>query len=288
MSVQDRIQARLQAFDGQVGLLARDLDTGEELQARAEDAFPTASLIKVAVMLEVFHQAAEGKLRFAERVPVPEGARVGGSGVLSRLEPGLQPTLQDLVELMITISDNTATNLLVGRVGTLNVDARLRAYGLKRTRLFRPTFRDGKPDLDPEGEREFGLGVTTPREMARLLELIATGRAVDPASSARMLEILRRQDVRVMIPRGLPEEAGLSVGNKTGTDEEKQPDARGVRRHVRTDAAIVTAPGLRYVIVVCARQVGDTSWSVDNRAHLLGAELSRLVHEHFRSRRPRV
>jgi beta-lactamase class A len=286
MSIQAQIQSRLQAFDGRVGLLARDLDTGEELQARADEPFPSASLIKVAVMLEAFQQAADGRLKLGERVPVSDTEKVGGSGVLAGLEAGVAPTVADLVELMITISDNTATNLLIARVGTLSVEARLRALGLERTRLFRPTFRDGQPDLDPQGEREFGLGVTTPREMARLFELIATGRAVDAPSSARMLEILRRQQVGTMIPRGLPDLPGLQVGNKTGSDEEKQADAHGVKRHVRSDAAIVTGPGLRYVIVICARQIGDTSWGVDNQALRLGAELSRLVYEHFRARHP--
>jgi hypothetical protein len=99
-----------------------------------------------------------------------------------------------------------------------------------------------------------------------------------------MLAVLRRQDVVTMIPRSLPE--GVVVGNKTGTDSEKVPDAEGVKRHIRGDVAYVTAPGLRYVVAILARQVQDTRWSVDNEALTTGAEVSRMIYDHFR--RPRM
>ena len=187
----------------------------------------------------------------------------------------------DLVELMIVVSDNTATNMLIGRVGTLAVDKRLDAYGLTETRLFRPTFRDGHPDVLPDLERQFGLGMTTPREMAALMARIANGTAVSPEASAAMLATLRRQQDRAMIPRLLPSE-GVEVGNKTGTDEEKQAGPDGIKRHIRADAAIVTGPnGLRYVIAIYARQIEDTRWTIDNDALVTGARVSRLVYDHF-------
>ncbi|MCA1561519.1 MAG: class A beta-lactamase-related serine hydrolase [Acidobacteria bacterium] len=124
--------------------------------------------------------------------------------------------------------------------------------------------------------------MTTPREMAGLMALIARGKAVSAAASAAMLATLRRQQDRTMIGRLLPDAPGLEVGNKTGTDAEKQPDAKGIHRHLRADAAIITAPGLRYVIAVYARQVEDTRWSLDNEALVTGARISRLIYDHFR------
>src|SRR6476659_5620594 len=226
-----RISEVIRDFKGQIGVAARNLGTGEELAVNGDTRFPTASTIKTAVMLEAYRQAAESGLSFDTPIALREEDKVGGSGVLRDLQPGLPVTVGDLVRLMIVLSDNTATNMLIGRLGTATVDRTLDAYGLSNTRLFRPTFRDGHPDVMPELEREFGLGMTTPREMARLMALIAEGTAVNPTASAAMLATLRRQQDRAMIPRLLPEE--VEVGNKTGTDEEKRPGATGRKGHVR-------------------------------------------------------
>jgi beta-lactamase class A len=183
---------------------------------------------------------------------------------------------------MIAYSDNTATNLLVRLVGTANVDRRMASYGLANTKIFRPTFRDGRADVFPELEKEFGLGMTTPREAARLMRLIADGKIVDRATCDEMLAILQKQQDRAMIPRSLPlERDRIVVANKTGWDEEKIPDAGGLKGDVRSDAAFVQSPRARYVIAICARKVRDKSPGVDNRALVTGARLSKMVYDHF-------
>ena len=199
--------------------------------------------------------------------------------MLNGMADGLTLKIRDLVHLMIVLSDNTATNMLVNRLGTSRIDDRLTAYGLEQTRIFRPTFRDGQADVLPELEREFGLGMSTPREMARLMGLIGQGRAVNADASASMLATLRGQQDRAMIPRLLP--GGVQVGNKTGTDSEKLADERGRRGAIRVDAAIVTGERIRYVIAIFVRRGGDTRGGVDNEAVLLGARLSRLVYDQF-------
>lgn len=280
-SLQSRVDEAVRSLRGTMGVAAKNLATGETVFVNADVSFPTASVIKVAVMVEVFDQVAEGRLRHADTITLEDSAKVGGSGVLRRMHGGLVLTIGDLLDLMMTVSDNTATNLLIGRVGTANVDKRLAAYGLTRTKLFRPTFRDGRPDVFPEEEKEFGLGVTTPREMARLLELIAEGRVVDRAASEAMISIMREQAFRFMIPRSLPETDEVVIADKPGWDSEKHPDASGVRRHVRGDAAIVTTPKGRYVIAIHARQVEDTRWGADNEATVLAARISRMVYDAF-------
>ena len=269
----------IRGFDGVVGLYARDLLTGNEIAVNADARFPTASAIKTAVMIEAYHQASEGTLSLDASMTLREADKVGGSGVLKAMSDGLQLKVRDLVHLMIVLSDNTATNMLVQRLGTRRIDSRLEGYGLRATKIFRPTFRDGKPDIYPELEREFGLGMATPREMATLLSLIAEGRVVNAAASTEMLTTLRAQQDRAMIPRHLPAEA--EVGNKTGTDSEKLADERGRRGAIRTDAAIVTAPGVKYVVAIFVRRGGDTRGGVENAGVLLGARLSRLVFEQF-------
>jgi beta-lactamase class A len=284
-SLQSRVEEAVRSLRGAMGVAAKDLTTGETVFVNADVPFPTASVIKVAVMVEVFHQMAEGRLRREDTITLEDSAKVGGSGVLPRLHGGLVLTIGDLVDLMMTVSDNTATNLLIGRVGTANVDQRLVSYGLARTKLFRPTFRDGRPDVFPEEEKEFGLGVTTPREMARLMELIAEGRVVDRASSEAMIAIMREQAFRTMIPRSLPETDEVVIADKPGWDTEKHADATGVRRHVRGDVAIVTTPRGRYVLAIHARQVHDTRWGPDNEATVLAARISEMVYAAFRGSR---
>jgi beta-lactamase class A len=281
--INEDIKALVDGFHGVLGVDAIDLRIGgnrEEIAVNADTRFPTASTIKTAVMVEAYRQQAGGHLPFDSLLTVQKADKVGGSGVLRDMHDGFTLTVGDAVQLMITLSDNTATNLLIARLGTANVDALLDGYGLKNTRLFRPTFRDGRPDVLPELEREFGLGMTTPREMAILMARIAEGQAVSPEASEAMLATLRRQQDRAMIPRLLGDD--VQVGNKTGTDEEKVAGRDGRKGHVRADAAIVTSgAGLRYVIAISARQVEDTRWTIENDALTTGARISKMVYEHF-------
>ena len=270
-------------FPGTIGIAATNLATGETIAVNGDVRFPTASLIKVAVLVEVYNQIAEGKLRRDIEVTLHDADKAGDETVpLNMLHDGVKLTVSDLANLMIAYSDNTATNLLVGLVGAAAVDRRMASYGLSNTKIFRPTFRDGHADVFPELEKEFGLGMTTPREAARLMQLIAQGKVVSRAICDEMLAILRKQQDRAMIPRSLPfDREKIVVANKTGWDEEKNPDARGLRGDVRSDAAYVESPKARYVIAICARRVRDKSPTVDNVALTTGARLSRMVYDYF-------
>ena len=257
--MEDQVGAVVRTFRGQIGVAAIDLRSGETIAVDADSRFPTASTIKTAVMIEAWQQAADGRLEMDTTVTLREADKVGGAGVLRGMHDGLALTVADLIHLMIVLSDNTATNLLIERVGTARVNERLESYGLKETKLFRPTFRDGKADVLPELE----------------------GKAVNRQASDAMLTTLRRQQDRAMIPRLLPADDRIQVGNKTGTDEEKQPLKNGIKGHVRADAAIVTGPDLTYVIAIYARQVEDNRWGIDNDALTTGARISRMVFDHF-------
>jgi beta-lactamase class A len=279
-SLQGSVEKSIHDFHGTMGVFARDLTTGRTVAVNADVRFPTASLIKVAVMVEVYHQIAQGKIRRDTLATLHDADKAGDETVpLNMLHDGVQLTVADLLNLMIAYSDNTATNLLVRLVGTANVDRRMESYGLTQTKIFRPTFRDGHPDVFPELEKEFGLGMTTPREAARLMELIATGKIVSRAICDEMLSILRKQQDRAMVPRSLPfERDRIRVANKTGWDEEKNPDAHGFKGDVRNDAAYVESPKARYVIAICARGIRDKSAGVDNEALVTGARISRTVY----------
>lgn len=281
-TAESRIAERLACFRGQLGVYARHLDTGETIAVDADARFPTASLIKTGVMVEVFQRLETGSLKRDQLVTLPDDAKVGGSGVLHGLRGGSAWSVGDLLFLMIALSDNTATNLLVGLVGTGSVNERMVALGLKETRLYRPTFRGGHADAFPEEEKEYGLGSSTPREMATLMEKIARGQAVSQRASKDMEALLGKQQIHEVLCRHLPgPDAGVTVAHKTGQDEEKRPDAQGRPGSVRSDAGIVTTPKGRYVIAIFARRALDMRWTVENEALVAGADVSRLVFEHF-------
>ncbi|MEP7132727.1 MAG: serine hydrolase, partial [Acidobacteriota bacterium] len=278
-SVEAKIGKLVASFPGEMGVAVRNLETGTEISVRGDTRFPTASLIKLAVMVETYHQIAEGRLARDKVIVLAEADKAGDEGIpLNQLHAGLPLTIPDLLNLMIAYSDNTATNLLVREVGAANADRRMESYGLKDTKIFRPTFRDGHADVFPELEREFGLGMVTPRDAARLMGLIADGKVVSRAASDEMLAILGNQFDRQMIPRSLPfEREKIFVGNKTGWDEEKLPDAAGVKGEIRTDAAYVKGPHSRYTIAICTRRGRDKRPGADNAALVTGAAISRLV-----------
>src|SRR5258706_7064407 len=285
--IRERLEGLVRAFPGTLGIAARNLETGESFAVNGDRRFPTASLIKVAVMVETYHQIAEGKFRAETSVTLAESDKAGDEPVvLNQLHPGISLTVSDLLALMIAFSDNTATNLLVRRVGAGNVDRRMAGYGLPNTKIFRPTFRDGHADVFPEEEKEFGLGMTTPNEITRLVELIAQGKVVSRAACDEMLGLMEKQQDRAMIPRSLPfERDKIVVANKTGWDEEKLPGPSGVKGDVRTDAAYVKSPEARYVVAICARSVRDKSPGADNAALVTGAKMSRLVYDYFNAAR---
>jgi beta-lactamase class A len=276
-----RVKTIASGFHGQIGVFAKNLGTGEIVALNADERFPTASVIKMAVLVEAYQQIAAGTLKPADRVVLRDSAKVGigDSGTLNELHDGIELTIQDLLNLMVVVSDNTATNLLIERIGTAAANGRMEALGLKHTKIFRPTFRDGHPDCCPELEHEFGLGMSTPRDMGRLMELIATGQAVSGDGSTQMFDILRRQQDTNMIPRRLPAGAGVIVANKTGTDEEKQADASGRKGHIHNDVAIVKTPGATWVLAIFTRRGQSATWTADNEALIAGADISKAVYE---------
>jgi beta-lactamase class A len=289
-ALQTRLAEVIAKFPGTIGISVKNLDTGETVAVNGDTRFPTASLIKVAVMVEVYHQMAEGRFRRDTTVTLTDADKAGDETVpLNVMHAGATLTVADLLRFMIAWSDNTATNLLVRMVGTANVDRRLESYGIAEMKLFRPTFRDGKADVFPELEREYGLGMATPNAAARLFELIAQGKVVSREACDEMIAILALQQDRAMIPRSLPlEDEKILVANKTGWDEEKLPDASGFKGDVRNDAAYVRTPRARYVIAICARKIKDKRSSVDNETLVTGAALSRMVYDVFASGSPTV
>ena len=277
----DDIMAELRAlnarFGGHMGLMAKNLVTGDTVAYNADDRFPTASTIKLPVMAAYFDMVRRGEIDPAMRVTLRGEDRKPGSGVLQFLDDGAAITLRDAVTLMITMSDNTATNLVLDRLAATH-EARLArvndfaaAHGLKNTKLLNRLFTFATKQNTPEAMR-YGLGVTTPEDMALLMELIYGRRIVDSAACAAMVGILENQFYGDMVPRLLPQAAcaSFAVAHKTGSVTE-----------TKADVALVLSDRANFVIAVYVDKSPDHLDDGADAATLLGAYAARAVWNHF-------
>src|SRR5215207_7240687 len=199
-----RVRAEVSGFKGNVYLYAKNLDTGAVYDFGGDEAVRTASTIKVAVMVEAFARVAEGRAKWTDELVLGKAARYGGSGVLPNLTDGLRLTLRDAVTLMMTVSDNTATNMVLDHLTTDAVNERMESLGLKQTRIMRRVGGGGESrEGKVESNKRFGLGRTTPRELATLLERMERGEVVSATASKEMIDLLKQEQSKLGIFRRL-------------------------------------------------------------------------------------
>jgi beta-lactamase class A len=268
-----------------IGISATRLSDGKHIGIREDQLFATASCIKVPILVAVYERFLAGRLNIDERIVVGRESRVAGSGVLQFLDVGLQPTLRDLTVLMVVLSDNTATDLLLERVSKRQVESLMHAYGLSAIRI--PFTRReelmGLVDMNPSqpgGYDELrarlarigtdvtcvtssNVGTSTPRHMCRLLELLASQAILDSSSCRTIFDLMAMVPVATRIPALLPR--GTIVAHKPGS-----------LRGVRNDVGVVLAPSGPYAVAIFAR---DDAASVVADRHL--ATISLAIWEEF-------
>ncbi|MDP9236797.1 MAG: class A beta-lactamase-related serine hydrolase [Chloroflexota bacterium] len=171
-------------YSGKWTCALTDLTNGGDIAIDADDVMPTASLIKLPVLVALYQSVDAGSVALDQRITYEEGHRCLGSGVLSMMSPGVAMSVRDAAVLMMSISDNSATNMCIDLVGVDGVNAKMRALGLRETTLF---LRLGDRSAGMDARK---MSVSTAAEMARLLELIARRHAVSPASCDDMLRII--------------------------------------------------------------------------------------------------
>ena len=272
-SLESHLAPLVQAHKGKVAIAVKHLNTGESYYLHADEPMSTASLIKLPVMIEVYQQVAEGKIKLTDPVTLREEDKVPGSGVLTHyFSPGLTFPLKDAVRLMIDVSDNTATNLVLDRIGIASTGKRMAAWGFPETRIHAKSFRSGTTSIDPARGKRYGLGSTTAREMIAILEKLQRGKAATPEGCKEMLAILQQCEDKEKFPRFLPE--GVKVAHKTGSLSD-----------ARTDAGILSWPAGPVALCVLTNNNEDHSWVVDNAGNVFCAKVAREVYDYFNSRR---
>jgi beta-lactamase class A len=243
-------------LDGVLGLALKDLETGNTFLINEREVFPQASSIKIAILLEAFKQAEEGRLKLDEFIALEESRKVAGSGVLYYLgRPSLRLSVHDTAVLMVVLSDNTATNLLIDKVGMEAVNRRLDVLGLAKTRLRRKM-------MDLKAAAEGRENVSTPIEMMTLLEKLWKGDVLKEPYRKDLLEILT-----------IPKDSPLRAGVPEGIAVAEKP---GELEAVRCDSGIVMLPGRPYLLSVMT-----TYLKRDADGNPAITKISRLAYEHF-------
>ena len=278
-NVERQIEQIRRHFPGEMAVYMKNLSTGEEIALDADHVYETFSVIKVPIMVEVLRQVENGVFSLSDRIELKASDARWPSGVLYAMDPGLQPTIKDLLTLMIIISDNAATDILADKVGRANVTKTMQSLGLEKTTIdfsdleydrvwlgfLDPHFRNETPEgvmsfpfhkyTDAQAREAFRraieeggiyFGHSTARETGRLLELLANHQLVSQQASRLMLEILKKQQVNNRFPRYLRD---IPAAHKTG---DGQP-------FIANDAGILWVKGQPIVLVAfTARHRGET------------------------------
>jgi beta-lactamase class A len=225
-----KIQEIDQHLDGVMGVAVEDLTSGDHYYLHEDEVFAQASSIKIAVLADLYLQAQQGKLKLTDLYTVQTSDLVPDSDIMNGLTPGItRVTLRDLATMMVAVSDNSATNVLIDQVGMQNVNAMLDSLGLTHTRLRRKM-------MDLEAAKQGRENISTPKEMMGLLEAIYRGKLLNKESTDGFFKLLSTNKDS-FIPKDLP--AGLKIANKPGELEA-----------VRNDSGIVFVEGRPYVICV--------------------------------------
>ena len=249
------------AHHGVVGYSVIDLENGARISRRGDETFSTASLIKVGILVTVFDLVAKGQLSLDDPITLLKIDQVPGSGVAQYFHNGTILTVRDAAYLMMTISDNTATNLLLDRIIIRRMWAKMDSLGLHNTKVHSKSFlRISSVAVD--SSVKYGLGVTTPNEMAHLFELLAQGRAVNPAADSTMLEMMEHNTNGEMLQRYVD---GARAAHKDGETNQ-----------VRTECSLWY---LRNRIVACVltKENVDQHWVIDNEAELTLAKIGAAI-----------
>jgi beta-lactamase class A len=259
-----RIKSEAANFKGKVFVYAKNLDTGATYSFNGDEKVRTASTIKTAIMVEAFARVSEGKARWSDELILTNAKKVSGSGILQELSDGLKLTFRDGVNLMMILSDNTATNLVLEVLTADAVNARMEALGLKNTRALRKVGGGGESAAGKEADnKKYGLGVTTPHDMVSLLEKLERGEVISKEASKEMLDLMKREQGRNGIGRTLN---GVAMATKSGA-----LDA------LRSNVGILYSKRGRIIMAVTCDNMPEVDWTVDNAAYYMLSRLSLLL-----------
>ncbi len=267
--LQKKIEELAASHRGHVALYAKNLTTGETVSLDSAHPVQTASVIKLPLMLQAFEQVKSGKLKLSAPLVLTKDNQVPGSGILNLMDPGLTLSLKDTITLMMTLSDNTATNIVIDAVGLRPTNEMLARMRLKNTYFYKKVFKKAEGPM-PADQKQFGLGKTTAEEMGMVIENIYRCELGNRELCLQMITIMRNQQYRDMLPRYL---------EKADTSEDLSAiaDKIGALDDVRNDVALVYTHRGPIVISIFTYENADTSRTPENQAEMLIGRLARVI-----------
>jgi beta-lactamase class A len=261
--LQKEITELLTGFNGDVGVYVYDINRKRSAEINADTIFPTASMVKVPILIGVMHKIYNGELSYHQQMTFTDSVRYSeGADLLASFKSGEKISLNTLLMLMVSISDNGASLWLQGLAGSgTQINKYLDSLGMKDTRVNSRT--EGRND----NRTEYGWGQTTPREMATLMQMIVENKIINKQISERMLRLLGRQywdeEALTQIP------PNIFVADKSGAVDQ-----------TRNEVLYVNGAH-PYVFCICTKNNKDTSWEFNNEAWVLTRKLSALLWKHF-------
>ncbi len=261
------VEAAARRCGCRIGVAARHLESGRTYEHNGDEEFESASVIKIAIVTEVMAQSREGRIDLTERWTLTPEDKADGSGLLLLLDPGLSPTWNDLVTLMIGPSDNTATNAWIRRLTLPAINARMESLGFHRIRLLAAIPSLSSAHDRPSPWSHFRLGVITPHEVAEWMVRVAEGNLIDPDASSRIFGYLDNDPTRMRIARRFPSE-DLWAG-KSGT-----------MRGVHNDSGILRTKKGRFVLAVLTDgSTAETPSGADHPSVLAISDVARAIYD---------
>ena len=267
-TLEEKLQPLLDKHAGKVSVAIKHLTTGEEYLYRADEVVPTASLIKFPIMVEYYRQLEKNELESGLMVKLADEDKVPGSGILTEhFQSGTVLPLETVVHLMIAYSDNTATNLVLDRIGIGSVAKTMAGMGIGETQVHSKVFRRDT-SIALERSQKYGLGSTSAKDMLVLLQALHARQLVTPSASEKMLAHMLKCDDKTKLLRFLPKE--VKGYHKTGAVNE-----------VRTDAGLFETPSGWIAMVCLTSENQDKSWGDTNNAEILCGRIAEAVYQHY-------
>ena len=268
LTLEQRIEAELKSYDGTMGLYIDDLK-GNVITRFPDEPFETASTIKVYILAALFDAIEQGKASLRDMLTCEERFWIDGSGILGSLEVGTTLSVKNVATLMIIVSDNIATNMLIDYLGIDEINACIAKLGCKDTKLHNVL----------DFAKYHQLGTTTPRDYASMFIRIQNRTLVSPAASEQMWQILSQQHYNSMIVKSLPQ----FYVDPDNYDEQLFwfASKSGSMNACRNDGGIITTPYGSYVIVMLNKNFSDKQYYPDHPATVFGSRVSRLVFDQY-------
>lgn len=268
LTLEERIEAELKSYDGTMGLYIDDLK-GNVITRFTDEKFETASTIKVYILAALFDAIGQGKASLKDMLTCEERFWIDGSGILGSLEVGTTLSVKNVATLMIIVSDNIATNMLIDYLGIDNINACIQKLGCKDTVLHNVL----------DFAKYHQLGTTTPRDYASMFVRIQNRTLVSPEASEQMWQILSQQHYNSMIVKSLPQ----FYVDSDNYDEQLFwfASKSGSMNACRNDGGIITTPYGSYVIVMLNKDFSDKQYYPDHPATVFGSRVSRLIFDQY-------